>query len=115
MKLKMQQSIANFKQQSDVATSANASLQIINWRACNELHESNSEIESLRQHVEVAYRENRFREENVGKVVRECRMNVSEANQQRWESDHKLRVLRNETSLRREREREIESQARHVW
>ena len=30
MQLNMQQSIANFKQQSDVATSANASLQIIN-------------------------------------------------------------------------------------
>ena len=37
MQLNMQQSIANFKQQSDVATSANASLQIINRRAYNEL------------------------------------------------------------------------------
>ena len=43
--LNMQQSIANFKQQSDVATSATASLQIINRRAYDELHESNSEIE----------------------------------------------------------------------
>ena len=57
MQLNMQQSIANFKQQSAVATSANASLQIIIWRAYNELHESNSEIESLRQHLEVAYTE----------------------------------------------------------
>ena len=108
MQLNMQQSIANFKQQSDVTTSANASLQIMNRRAYNELHESNSEIESLRQHLEVAYQENRFSEENVRKVVRECMMKVSEANQQRLESDHKLRVLTNETSLRRERE--IESQ-----
>ena len=102
MQLNMQQSIANFKQQSDVATSAHASLQIINRKAYNELHESNNEIESLRQHLEVAYRENRFSEENVRKVVRECRMKVSEANQQRLESDHKLRVLTNETSLRRD-------------
>ena len=89
----MQQSIANFNRQSDVTTSATASLQIINRRAYNELRESNSEIESLRQHLKVAYRENRFSEENVRKVVRECRMKVSEANQQRLESDHKLRVL----------------------
>ena len=107
----MRQSIVNFKQQSDVATSANASLQIINRKAYNELHESNSEVESLRQHLEIAYHENWFSEENVRKVVRECRMKVSEANQHRRESDHKLRVLTNETSLRREREREIESQA----
>ena len=62
----MQQSIANFKQQSDVATSANAILQIINRRAYNELHEPNCEIESLRQHLEVAYRESRFSEEMLG-------------------------------------------------
>ena len=35
---------------------------------------------------------------------------MSEANQHRFESDHKLRVLTNETSLRRERERERERQ-----
>ena len=63
MQLNMQQPIANFKQQSGAATSANASLQIINRRAYNEFQESNSEIESLRQHLEVAYRENRFSEE----------------------------------------------------
>ena len=65
--LNMQQSIANFNRQSDVTTSATASLQIINRRAYNELRESNSEIESLRQHLKVAYRENRFSEENVRK------------------------------------------------
>ena len=108
MQLNMQQSIASFKQQSGLATSANASLQIIDRRAYTELHESNNEIESLRQHLEVAYRENRFSEENVRKVVRECTMNVSEASQQTLESDHKLRVLTNETSLRREGERERE-------
>ena len=45
MQLNMQQSIANFKQQSDVATSANASLQIVNRRAYNQFHESKSETE----------------------------------------------------------------------
>ena len=64
--------------------------------------------------MEVAYRENRFSEENVRKVVRECRMKVSEANQQRLESDHKLRVLTNETSLRRERERERERERKRL-
>ena len=108
MQLSMQRSIMDFKQQSAIATSANANLQIINRRAYNELNESNNEIESLKQHLEVAYREDRFSEENVRKVVRECRLKVSEANQHRLESDHKLRVLTNETSLRRERERERE-------
>ena len=76
MQLSMQRSIMDFKQQSAIATSANANLQIINRRAYksyNELNESNNEIESLKQHLEVAYREDRFSEENVRKVVRECR------------------------------------------
>ena len=34
---------------------------------------------------------------------------MSEANTQRIESEHKLRVLRNEATLRREREKEIEA------
>ena len=72
----MQKSIMDVKQQSAIVTSANASLQIINRKAYNELQESKLEIESLRQHLEVAYRENRCSEENISKVVRECRLKV---------------------------------------
>ena len=38
-----------------------------------------------------------------------CRLKVSEANTQRIESEHKLRVLRNDATLRRERDKEIEA------
>ena len=38
-----------------------------------------------------------------------CRLKVSEANTQRIESEHILRVLKNDATLRREREKEIEA------
>ena len=56
----------------------------------------------------VAYRGNKVSEENVRKVNHDCRLKVSEANTQQIESEHKLRVLRNETTLRLEREKETE-------
>ena len=57
----------------------------------------------------IAFNENKTSEETVRKVVHECRLKVSEANTQRIESEHKLRVLRNDATLRREREKEIEA------
>ena len=109
MQLSMQHAIMSFKQQSDLATTTNTDLQLINRKAYDELTESNSEIESSRQQLTILYNENKTSEETVRKVVHECRLKVSEANTQRIESEHKLRVLRNDATLRREREKEIEA------
>ena len=109
MQLSMQHAIMSFKQQSDLDTTNNTDLQLINTKAYDELTEYNNEIESLRQQLTVAYNENKTSEETVRKVVHECRLKVSEANTQRIVSEHKLRVLRNEATLRREREKETEA------
>ena len=109
MQLSMQHAIMSFKQQSDLATTTNTDLQLINRKAYDELTEYNNEIESLRQQLTIAYNENKTSEETVRKVVHECRLKVSESKTQRIESEHKLRVLKNDATLRREREKEIEA------
>ena len=109
MPLSMQRAIMSFRQQSDLATTTSTDLQLINRKAHDELTEYNNEIESLRQQLTIAHNENKTGEETVRKVVHECRLKVNEANTQRIESEHKLRVLRNEATLRREREKEIEA------
>ena len=110
MQLSMQHAIMSFKQQSDLATTSNTDLQLINRKAYDELTEYNNEIESLRQQLTIiAYNENKTSEETVRKVVHECRLKVSKAKTQRIESEHKLRVLRNDATLRREREKKIEA------
>ena len=54
MQLSMQHAIMSFKQQSDLATTTNTDLQLINRKAYDELTEYNNEIESLRQQLIVA-------------------------------------------------------------
>ena len=51
MQLSMQHAIMSFKQQSDLATTTNTDLQLINRKAYEELTEYNAEIESLRQQL----------------------------------------------------------------
>ena len=111
IQLSMQQAIMSFKQQSDLATTTNTNtdLQLINRKAYDELTEYNTEVESLRQQLTLAYNENKTSEETVRKVVHECRLKVSESKTQRIESEHKLRVLKNDATLRREREKEVEA------
>eukprot|EP00435_Cladocopium_sp_Y103_P006183 s3930_g2.t1 len=76
-----------------------------------ELQKSQNEITALRESLELAQRGNYFNEESVKKIVRECRMKVSEANQQKLESDHQLRVLHSEIERRRRQDQEQNSQA----
>eukprot|EP00435_Cladocopium_sp_Y103_P013433 s4794_g3.t1 len=76
-----------------------------------ELQKSQNEITALRESLELAQRGNYFNEESVKKIVRECRMKVSEANQQKLESDHRLRVLHSEIERRRRQDQEQNSQA----
>ena len=66
----------------------------------------------MRRHLEVAQRENKNNEDQVRKVIHECRLKVSEANQRCLDSEHRLRVLRNETGSKNERDRGLE--AKHV-
>ena len=54
MQLSMQHAIMSFKQHSDLATTTNTDLQLINRKAYDELTEYNNEIESLRQQLIVA-------------------------------------------------------------
>ena len=72
---------------------SNADLQVMNRKAYDELTESNQEVVALRRHLELAQRENRNSEDQVRKVVHECRPKVSEANQRCLDSEHRLRVL----------------------
>ena len=100
-----------FRQQSQTASSSNVDLQLASQSTALEVRESRDEIYELQQSLGLAQRSIQFTDDNVKKVVRECRLKVSEANQQRLESDHKLRVLLNEAELRQERSRENETQA----
>ena len=112
MQRNMEHAIMSFRQQNQIAMVNNADLQIINRKAYDELTESNQEIVALRQHLEIAQRENRNSEDQVRKVVHECRLKVSEANQRCIESEHRLCVLRNDTDSKLEREKGLE--AKHV-
>ena len=68
LQLSMQHAIMSFKQQFDLATRTNTDLQLINSKAYDELTEYNSEIESLRQQLTIAYNESKTSEETVRKV-----------------------------------------------
>ena len=104
-------SIMRFRQRSQIASSSNVDLQLASQSTALELREPRDETYELQQSLGLAQRSIQFTDDNVKKVVRECRLKVSEANQLRLESDHKLRVLLNEAELRQERSRENETQA----
>lgn len=111
MQNNLEQSVMNFRRQSEIAASSNVDLQIVSQPTAIELRESQSEVEALRHSLELAQRNNQFNEDNVKKIIGKCRLKVSEANQQRMESGHKVRTLLNEAELRREKAKESEAQA----
>jgi len=84
-----------FRQESQLVSSSNVDLQLASQSTALELRESRDEIYELQQSSDLAERSIQFNDDNMKKIVRECRLKVSEANQQRLESDHKLRSGRN--------------------
>ena len=105
----MENAVMSFRQENQLALVNNTDLQITNQRTHDELAESNQEVIALRRHLEMAQRENRNNEEQVRKVVHECRIKVTEANQRCVESEHRLCLLRNDTEAKNERERGLEA------
>eukprot|EP00435_Cladocopium_sp_Y103_P012279 s2189_g3.t1 len=100
----LEYSIVQFRERSEMAS--------ISDRLTNsELHQSHNEIRALRESLELAQRGSYFNEESMRKIVRECRLKVSEANQQKLESDHRLGVIQSEVEMRRRQEQENNSQA----
>ena len=112
MQRNMEHAIMTVRQQNQVTLSSNADLQVMGQRVHDELTDSNLEVTSLRQHLEIAQRENKNNEDQVKKVVHECRLKVSEANQRYLDSEHRFRVLRSETDSKNERDKALE--AKHV-
>ena len=109
MQKNMEHAIMTVRQQNQIALSSNADLQIMSRRVHDELNDSNSEMTELRRHLEVALRENKNHEDQIKRVVHESRLKVSEANQRCLDSEHKYRVLRNETDSKNERDKALEA------
>eukprot|EP00435_Cladocopium_sp_Y103_P031652 s4552_g8.t1 len=104
MQNQLEYSIVQFRERSEMASIAD---RISDF----EIQKSQNEIAALRESLELAQRGNYFNEESMKKIVRECRIKVSEANQQKLEGDHQLRVLRSEIELRRRQDQDQNSQA----
>eukprot|EP00435_Cladocopium_sp_Y103_P026723 s1517_g6.t1 len=104
MQNQLEYSIIQYRERSEMASISD---KLTNF----ELQKSQNEISALRESLELAQRGNYFNEESMKKIVRECRMKVSEANQQKLESDHRLRVLHSEIEMRRRQDQEQNSQA----
>ena len=109
MQRNMEHAIMTVRQQNQIALSSNADLQVMSRRVHDELTDSNSEMTELRRHLEVALRENKNHEDQIKRVVHESRLKVSEANQRCLDSEHRFRVLRNETDSKNERDKALEA------
>ena len=109
MQRNMEHAIMTVRQQNQIALSSNADLQVMSRRVHDELTDSNSEMTELRRHLEVALRENKNHEDQIKRVVDESRLKVSEANQRCLDSEHRFRVLRNETDSKNERDKALEA------
>ena len=109
MQKNMEHAIMTVRQQNQIALSSNADLQIMSRRAHDELNDSNSEITELRRHLDIALRGNKNHEDQIKRVVHESRLKVSEANQRCLDSEHKYRILRNETDSKNEKDKALEA------